>query len=106
LETLSELARLELAQNRPAAALALVDEILAELDASALHGAREPLQVYLTCYQVLQTNHDPRAEQVLNEAHHRLQTQAATVDRAELRQSFLTNVMVNRTIVALWGKWA
>src|SRR5262249_10905340 len=72
LETTAELAQLALEQGRLADALASVEEIVSVLNASTLHAAYEPLRVYLICYQVLQANHDPRAEQLLAEAYQRL----------------------------------
>jgi predicted ATPase/transcriptional regulator with XRE-family HTH domain len=100
LETLSELARIALAQGRPAAALALVEEILAGRAASAPPRAREPLEVALVCYRVLQAAGDPRGGPVLTDAYQRLQNQAATLEDDALRQSFLGDVAVNRELRA------
>lgn len=101
LETLSELAHLHMCLEDGAQALALVEEILAQLKSGTLHGNREPLLVVLNCYQVLQTYGDMRAPQLLNEAHQQLQRQAATIEDGALCHSFLHNVRVNRMITAL-----
>ncbi|RIK41079.1 MAG: hypothetical protein DCC55_13010 [Chloroflexi bacterium] len=102
LETLSELARIALAQGRPAAALALVGEILAGRAVSAPQSAGEPLGIALICYRVLQATGDPRAGQVLAGAYQQLQAQAATIEDPQLRHSFLNNVAANREIVAAY----
>ncbi len=98
-EPLAGLSRVALNQDDPAAALAYVEEILGHLDTGSVDGTDEPLRIYLTCYQVLRTNDDPRAEKVLDTAHRLLQGRAAKIDDEELRRSFLVNVAAHREIV-------
>ena len=57
-----------------------VAEILSYLDASgSLEGTWEPLRIYFTCYQVLQSLPDTRAGQLLETAYQLLQEQALAV---------------------------
>jgi tetratricopeptide (TPR) repeat protein len=50
-----------LAQGNPAKAQAPMDEILDYLQTHSLSTMDESLWIYLTCYRILQANHDPRA---------------------------------------------
>lgn len=120
-ESQAGLARLYLAQCDLLQAREQVGEILAYLDAEpsltnighSLDGTEEPLWVYLTCYQVLRANKDPRTQEVLTTAYDLLQERAAKIDDEALRRSFLENVPSHREIVAarreLWAsqqeKW-
>ncbi|MCP4537872.1 MAG: hypothetical protein GY832_12075, partial [Chloroflexi bacterium] len=67
-----------------------------------LEGTTDPFGIYLTCCRVLQAVQDPRAQDVLNTAYDHLQQQAAKIDDAKLRHSFLENVVAHREIVAMW----
>jgi DNA-binding SARP family transcriptional activator/predicted ATPase len=67
-ESLAGLASISLAQGDTAQAQAAVEEILTQLGTGGLKGANEPIRVYLTCYQILQANGDPRAAEVLSAA--------------------------------------
>jgi tetratricopeptide (TPR) repeat protein len=67
-ESLAGLARVRFAQGDASQAQACVDEILTQLRNDGLQGANEPIRVYLTCYQILQANGDPRAAEVLTAA--------------------------------------
>ena len=62
-------------------------------------GSTMPLRIYLTCYQVLQANDDPRADRVLITAYDLLQERAAKIDDELLRRSYLENVAAHREIV-------
>nr|NIV38839.1 hypothetical protein [Anaerolineae bacterium] len=44
-------------------------EILKHLQDRGLEGTFEPFRIYLTCYQVLRANRDPRAQEILHQAH-------------------------------------
>lgn len=99
METLAGLARLHLAQGEAAVALAPVQEILAYLDeGGTLDGADEPLHIYLSCWQALQANDDPRSGAVLAAAHRLLQERAAQLDEAS-RRSFLKQVPYHRQVL-------
>ncbi len=104
MEPLAGLARVTLAQEERADALAYVEEILACLETHpTLDGTTEPLRVYLTCYRVLRANEDPRAEEILGNAYHLLQERASRIEDQKLRRSYLENVAAHREIVREWA---
>jgi predicted ATPase/class 3 adenylate cyclase len=108
MDDLAGLARVALAQGQLGRAQELVREILAWVDANGTGGIEYPLQVYLTCYQVLRASADgdlsamDRAREILSTAHTLLQEQAARVRDPGLRRSFLEGVPANRDILAAW----
>jgi len=101
LEALAGLARVSLAQGDSLQAHAQVEDILGSLEnnAKALDGAEEPFRVYLTCYQVLLANQDPRASDLLNTANRLLWERAAKISDKELQRSFLEGVAVHQEII-------
>jgi DNA-binding SARP family transcriptional activator/predicted ATPase/Tfp pilus assembly protein PilF len=111
-EALAGLARLSLAHEKPAEALACVEEIVAYLEienpspqatlSHRLAGTLEPSRVYLTAYQILRASRDPRAEQVLAKAYHRLQAHAARITDQAVRRAYLEDVPAHRAIVTLF----
>ena len=98
--SLAGLAHLCMGEGDLDCALTHVEEILGHLGTSGLEGAEQPLLIYLTCYRVLQTGDDPRAGEILEEAHTLLQEWAAKIDDERLRRSYLENVTPHREIVA------
>ena len=70
-------------------------------------GIEYPLQVYLTCVQVLQTRSDAPAQkqaaEILQTAHTTLMEQAGGISDLALRHSFLQNVAANREIQRAWA---
>lgn len=56
----------------------------------------------LATYQVLAAHHDPRAEGILAQLYHEVQTQAAKIKDEAQRSTFLGKIAENREIVALW----
>ncbi|HDQ70772.1 MAG TPA: tetratricopeptide repeat protein [Chloroflexi bacterium] len=99
MEIVSGLARVSLLQSDLVQAQAHVDEILNYLEDGSLDGALDPFLVYLTCYQVLKANQRPRAREIIETAHQRLQARAAKISSPELRRSFLTRVTSHVQIV-------
>jgi DNA-binding SARP family transcriptional activator/predicted ATPase len=96
---LAGLALLCLDQGDLPGALVHVDEILSYWDGTAgPYGANDPLSIYWACYRVLHAATDPRAEEVLEEAHSLLQETAAKIDDEQLRRSFLGNVTAHREL--------
>jgi tetratricopeptide (TPR) repeat protein len=89
---LRTLAHISLAQAELSQAQAQVEEILEHLLDKTLDALDESLQIYLTCYRVLQATQDPRARDVLAAAHALLQERAAKIGDEDLRRSFLENV--------------
>jgi predicted ATPase len=105
MESLAGLACVALAQGNTAQAQATVEEILGYLETNpALHGAEEPLWVYFVCYQVLQANGDPRAQEVLSAGHSLLQERADEIDDGSLRRSYLENVPYHCEIVQAYAR--
>jgi class 3 adenylate cyclase/predicted ATPase len=108
MDDLAGLARVALTQNDLEGATAQVEEILAWIGANGTEGIEYPLQVYLTCYQVLmaKTTHEPsaaeRAKALLTQAHAALLERASGISNEVLRGKFLQNVKTNREIMSAW----
>jgi ATP/maltotriose-dependent transcriptional regulator MalT len=102
-EVLAGLSWVALAQGHLEQALAFVSELLSQLEIEHLYGAREPFQVYLTCYLVLQAGHDSRAEDVLARAYRLLQERAAEIADERLQRFYLENVPAHREIVQMFA---
>lgn len=98
-ESQAGLARIALQENKKREAFFLVTQILDFLEERTLDGTDEPMRVYLTCYQVLQANRDPRADVVLRAAHTLLMAHAQKIEDEAMRQSYLENVAANREIL-------
>ncbi len=103
-ESLAGLARVALARGDLAQAQAQVDAILEYLSANALIAADEPIRIYMTCYHVLQSNHDPRAAAMLSRAHALLQDQAIKITDEVRRRAFLESVPLHRALVEAWAE--
>jgi tetratricopeptide (TPR) repeat protein len=111
MEAVAGLARVALACDDAVEALDYAEQILHHIETTgpapdsecSFEGADEPLRIYLTCYRVLRTNDDARAEEVLEQAHHLLQDLAAKIGDEELRRSFLENVRAHREIVEAYS---
>jgi predicted ATPase/class 3 adenylate cyclase len=101
LDPLAGLARLSLIEGEPAQAQLQVEGILSHLEANpTLHGADEPLRIYLTCYHVLRTNQDLRAQDILKVAHQLLLERAARLENDEMRHLYLQGVAAHREILS------
>jgi len=94
------LAQLYLARGAADAALAEVEVILEYLRHGSLEGTYEPLNIYLICYRILHTLDDPRQEPLLATACRLLETGAANISDARLRQSYLERVPAHRELRA------
>ena len=55
--------------------------------------------MYLTCYRVLESSADPRAQDILETAHDLLQHRADKINDEKDRRSFLENVTAHRELV-------
>jgi hypothetical protein len=82
-------------------AMAKVEMVLPTIAENSLHGTDEPLQIYLTCYRVLQAHDDPRAPALLAEARRLLDARASLLPDEKTRQAFLSNIPAHRAIMAL-----
>ena len=98
-EPLAGLARVYLDQDNLNEAQANVEEILDYLKSHTIEGTKEPFRIYLTCYQVLKANQDPRAEEILETMNKLLQERASKIDDEDLHNSYLENVAVHREII-------
>jgi tetratricopeptide (TPR) repeat protein len=99
LEPLAGRARACLALGDLAQAMALVEEMLPDVERVMQSDLDEPLHVPWTCYRVLRAAQDPRAPLVLEKAYHLLQTAADRLQDEAMRQSYLENVPWHREIV-------
>jgi hypothetical protein len=63
-----------------------------------------PFHLYVTCYRVLRASGDPRADDVLEEAHSLLRDRAASISDEGERRMYLENVAANREIVEAWAE--
>jgi class 3 adenylate cyclase/tetratricopeptide (TPR) repeat protein len=90
LESLSVLAVALLGQGDLAGAMAVVEEILPQLDASVAPGIVQPGRVLTDVHQVLVAAGDPRAADVARRAASYLLERSARITDDELRARFLT----------------
>ncbi len=104
-EPLAGLAQTWLCQGDLTQARVCIEELLPYLAADAvqarhtLQGARDPTQIYLTAYRVLQALDDPRANELLRQGYAQLQACAERISGAGLRRQFLESVAPHRALV-------
>jgi len=111
------LARVALAEDDTAAALAAMQPLLDHVAAGGtLDAAEYPRLIELTCHQALARAGDPAAADWLARAHSALMAQADAITRESsrdssqhgagpaLRHGFLNNIPHHREIVAAWAK--
>lgn len=85
-----------------------VAEIVTWVDANGADSLEYPLQVYLICYNVLQTaadDHPPQqdeAQRLLTAAHTLLEEKAARIQDPDLRRHFLESVPFNHALRTAW----
>ncbi len=99
LESQAGLAQVRLAEGNMAAAIILMEPIVPYLENEETGVGEQPFQVYLTCYQVLQAVGDGRAAAILQHAHHLLHKQAAQLEDAPTRHTFLHQVDAHQEIM-------
>jgi len=104
LEPLAGLAKAYREQRQPAEAMVFVEQILDHAQTGQLDQTEAPCPIYLTCYQVLKDNHDPRAAEVLAAAYRQLQARVALINDEHLRHSFLANIAAHHEIVREWHR--
>jgi tetratricopeptide (TPR) repeat protein len=85
---LAGLAQLAYRQEELRRARQIVAQILDHLETCYLDATDEALQVYLTCFQILQSTGDPRAATMRQIAQEQLQRRAATIADEAARQRF------------------
>jgi len=106
MESLAALARVHLEQGDLAAARQVMQEVFAFVQANSLRGENQPLQIWLTCYQVLAADHDARAEEMLRTAFDQLRARAARIADPATRRAFLENTPWHREIIQAWAQRA
>jgi len=102
-EPLAGLAKIALIEGKPLEALGFVEKILTYMNDHSLDGTEEPMFTFLTCYQTLTVNNDPRALEVLEKAYTFLIDRAEKIKDESLRRSYLENVAVNCEIQKAYG---
>ena len=95
------LAILALEQGATVAALAAVEPVLTNFAEMNLSAAQRPQELLWLAYQILVANQDPRATNILHQAWALVQDQLAKIEDPRLRETFLTNVPVNRELARL-----
>jgi class 3 adenylate cyclase/tetratricopeptide (TPR) repeat protein len=93
---LAGLSRLALIREDSERALQLLEPVLDRLEPDTPTDMDTPMQVYLTCYQALEANHDPRAADFLAQAQALLRARAGRISDPEMHKSFLENNPVHR----------
>jgi DNA-binding SARP family transcriptional activator len=106
LEPLAGLARVALMQGDQPSAREYVAEIVACLDKGTPDGARDPFQIYLTCYRVLRASLAHGALELLSSAHRLLQERAAAIEDEAQRRSYLENVAAHQDIAREFARRA
>lgn len=107
-EPVAGLARAALLQNRPAAAVALLSEIIDNLQhatSNAIDSLDDPFRVYWTAWQTLRVVDDDRANSILQVAITLLHEQADQITDETARQ-LLENVPVHRELLHAWANRA
>jgi len=97
------LARVALGQGLLDRARRHADRCMAYVDAHGVEGIEFPMQVYLTCYDVLQAAGDrDAARRMLEAAHALLLRRANAISDPTLREGMLQRVAANRRVLAEW----
>jgi class 3 adenylate cyclase/predicted ATPase len=95
-ESQAGMARVALAKGELAQAYAYVCQCRAYIKEHGVDGMEFPIQVYLTCFEVLRAvDKHAEAEATMREAHQLLMKRADAISDPAMRESLLTNVRVN-----------
>ncbi len=99
----ARLAHLAMKRQDLASARQYMTEVVAWIQAGKAQQFWDPWSIYLSAYQVLAAlGETETAHQFLTEAHTVLTQRAAEISDEILRKRFLTEVKVNREIIAAW----
>lgn len=110
IDAMAGLAQVALRQDDSGRALALVEELLAWIEANGIAGIYNPLQVCLTSYHILYaTGQDnpttiEQAQVVLSRAYTILQERAAGLSDEAARRRFIEKVKLHQEIMATWTR--
>ncbi len=92
--------RVALANHDHALAVQYANEVMEYLaNGGTLDGAEEPLRIYLACFNALDTQHDPRCDDILAVARDLLHAQTARISVVSSRRRFIDNVPWRREIM-------
>ncbi len=94
-------ARLSHLRGNAAEALCHVESVLTSMQQRPFDGTEEPARIYLTCYEVLAAQGDPRARQVLRQGQQFVRQRATMLPADADRQTFLEGVAAQRALLAL-----
>ena len=104
-ESRAGLARVKLAEGNVDQARAHVEEILTHLaTGGSTDGTDQPLRIYLTCFQVLEAAHDPRADALLATMHAMFEQRATKITDPDAQRMFRNNIAHNREIALAWAQ--
>jgi tetratricopeptide (TPR) repeat protein len=106
IDDLAGLALAALAQSKPAEAGRLAAECLVWIETHGLGGIESPTQVYLACFQALQSSDPPQAAQALEQGYQRLTQLAGAIADAQLSRAVLEDVPIHRELIAAWQRVA
>lgn len=99
IETQAELVKLHYYQGLHDAAYQLAEAVLTFMKTGDWEGMEDPFGVYWHCWQVFREQDEVRAQEILYEAYHQLQTTANRIQNQDLRQNFLHGVPSHRHLV-------
>ena len=102
-ESQAGLAAVCMAQDNWPKAKEQVQAMMDWLENNPLVGVDDPLRIHLICFKVLNFFQDPKADEVLEQAHDLLQKQAATLTDIEMKRKFLEEVPTNYELTAVWA---
>jgi predicted ATPase/class 3 adenylate cyclase len=106
MEPLAGQAQVELERGQLEEAQTYVEKILTHIDnGGSLEGTEEPLRIYLTMYQTLSANHDPRARKILEAAYSLLKEQVQRIQEERYKETFVRNVSWRREIQERWQEF-
>jgi tetratricopeptide (TPR) repeat protein len=98
MDALAGLTRLALAAGQIAEARRQAEAVLVHVESHPLEGALDPVLIQLTCVDVLEPGEPQRAARLLEQAHAGLLEQAACIEDAAQRRSFLEQVPSHRAL--------
>ena len=96
--TQSKLAMVYLAQGKTEQALAFASEIWQAVEPERGQGLPFPIKTMFECFTVFQACNDARAKNALDQAADVLKRTADGIEDPEMREAFLNNVPVNRSL--------
>jgi predicted ATPase len=99
LEPLAGMVRVNMARSEFNQAISTVEEILTLFAEHTLGGTKEPILVFLTCYQTLLANQDNRARDILRTAFKFIEQTAANITEEKLVKTFKENISAHRYII-------